>query len=193
MNHHLRISALTKELVRSILQEPSNFKEKVNNPLKKPDLTESYPAFILSEAEGKVDCHFIGKSCSKIGLTLDNINNYQSNDVQFNLTNGSILQTVAFCKKSHLSNTHFGDIVNHLSLGKFDFDRWSINNNVEVLTKEVRKFQRLPFQRDPLEEAKKKKEKKKREKIKLENNGAPKYHIIISCLEIKTILLNETL
>ena len=45
--------------------------------LKKPDLTETYPAFIL--AEGKVDRLFICKSCNKLRITLDTINNYQSN------------------------------------------------------------------------------------------------------------------
>ena len=34
------------------------------------------------------------------------------------------------------------DIVNHLSLGKFEFDQYLINNNIEVLKKEVRKFTR---------------------------------------------------
>ena len=37
--------------------------------LKKPDLTETYLAFILSE--GKDDCPFVGKSCSKLGITLE--------------------------------------------------------------------------------------------------------------------------
>ena len=152
----------------------------------------------MSEAEGKVDCFFIGKSCSKLGPTLNTINNYQSNNIQFNLTNGSILEIDAYCKKSQLSNTQFVVIVNHLSLGKFEFNQCSINNNVEVLKKEVRKFQRFPLSnrsstssssnsnndfidqlfiptikrfKDLLQEA------KKGEKIKLENNGAPKYHI----------------
>ena len=39
----------------------------------------------------------------------------------------------------------FADMVNHLSLGKFQFKRCSINNNVEVLKKKAIKFQRLPL------------------------------------------------
>ena len=37
--------------------------------LKKPDLTETYPAFILSE--GKIDHLFVGKICSKLDITLE--------------------------------------------------------------------------------------------------------------------------
>ena len=51
--------------------------------LKTPDLNETYPAFILSE--GKVDHLFIGKTCIKLGTTLDIINNYQSNVFSFDL------------------------------------------------------------------------------------------------------------
>ena len=139
------ITGLTEEKVRSIVQQPNNFKKKVNTALKKkPDLTETYPAFILL-SDRKVDSLFIGKNCSKLGITLDTINNYQSNSDFFALTNGCILEIDEYCKKSHLSNTHFADIVNRLSLGKFEFDRCSINNNVEVLKKEVRKFQKLPL------------------------------------------------
>ena len=50
-----------------------------------------------------------------------------------------------YCKKSNLSDNHFAYTINHLSIGKFEFDRCLINNNVEVLKKEVRKFQRLPL------------------------------------------------
>ena len=51
---------------------------------------------------------------------------------------------MSIAKKAHLSNTHFADIVNHLSLGKSKFGRCSINNNAEVL--KVRQFQvRLPL------------------------------------------------
>ena len=75
------ISGLTEERVRSILQQPNNFKKKVNNALKKkPDLTETYPAFILS---GKRKVQSKLKSCSKLGITLDTISNYQSNNVFF--------------------------------------------------------------------------------------------------------------
>ena len=93
-------------------------------------MTEAYPAFILS-GERKVKSKL--KSCSKLGITLDTINNYQSNNVFFPLTNVCILEIDEYCKKSNLSNTHFADIINHLSLGKFEFDRCSINSNVEVL------------------------------------------------------------
>ena len=82
-------------------------------------MTETYPAFILSE--GKVNHNFIGKSCSKFDITLDTINNYQSN-VFFSLTNGCISDKMSIAKKAHLSNTHFKDAVNHLSLGKSKFD-----------------------------------------------------------------------
>ena len=69
------ISGLTEERVRSILQQPNNIKKKVNNALKKkPDLTETYPVFILSDKR-KVESKL--KSCSKLGITLDTINNYQ--------------------------------------------------------------------------------------------------------------------
>ena len=37
------------------------------------------------------------------------------------------------------------DYTLHLFLGKFEFDRCAINDNVEVLKKELRKFQRLPL------------------------------------------------
>ena len=40
----------------------------------------------------------------------------------FSLTKGCILEIDEYCKKSNLSNTHFPHIVNHLSLGKFEFD-----------------------------------------------------------------------
>ena len=60
------------------------------------------------------------------------------------MTNGCILEKMSIAKKAHLSNTHFADIVNHLSLGKSKFGRCSINNNAEVL--KVRQFQvRLPL------------------------------------------------
>ena len=49
------------------------------------------------------------------------------------MTNGSILEKRSIVKKAHLSNTHFTDAVNHLSLGKSKFGRCSINNNAEVL------------------------------------------------------------
>ena len=182
------ITGLTEEKVRGIVQQPNNFKKKVNTALKKkPDLTESYPAFLLlPDTDRKVDSLFISKNCSKLGITLDTLNNQSNNDF-FALTNGCILEIDEYCKKSHLSNTHFADIVNRLSLGKFEFDRCSINNNVEVLKKEGRKFQRLPLSnrsstsisnnnefsdqlfmpttkkiKDPLQEAKKKKKKKKK-------------------------------
>ena len=188
------ITGLTEEKVRSIVQQPNNFKKKVNTALKKkPDLTETYPAFLLlPDTDRKVDSLFIGKNCSKLGITLDTLNNQSNNDF-FALTNGCILEIDEYCKKSHLSNTHFADIVNRLSLGKFEFDRCSINNNVEVLKKEVRKFQRLPLSnrsstsisnnnefsdqlfmpttkkiKDRLQEAK---------KIKLKNNRALKCHM----------------
>ena len=139
------ITGLTEEKVRSIVKQPNNFKKKVNTALKKKsDLTETYPAFLLlPDTDRKVDSLFIGKNCSKLGITLDTLNNQSNNDF-FALTNGCILEIDEYCKKSHLSNTHFADIVNRLSLGKFEFGRCSINNNVEVLKKEVRKFQRLP-------------------------------------------------
>ena len=114
------ISGLTKERVRSILQQPNNFKKKISNALKKKtELTETYPTFILS-GERKVESKL--KSCTKLGITLDTINNYQSNNAFFPLTNGCILEIDEYCKKSNLSNTHFADIINHLSLGKFEFD-----------------------------------------------------------------------
>ena len=40
---------------------------------------------------------------------------------------------MSIVKKAHLTNTHFTDAVNHLSLGKSKFGRCSINNNAEVL------------------------------------------------------------
>ena len=40
----------------------------------------------------------------------------------YSLTNGFILEIDEYCKKPTLINTHFADIVNHLSLGKFHFD-----------------------------------------------------------------------
>ena len=61
------------------------------------------------------------------------------------MTNGYILEIDEYCQKSHLTNTHFADIVNHLSLGKFEFHRCSMSNNGELLKKEVRIFQRLPL------------------------------------------------
>ena len=110
------ITGVTEEQVRSIALQPNNFK-KVNTALKKnPELTETYPAFILL-TDRKVDSLFIGKNCSKLGITLHTINSYQSNDF-FALTNGCILQIDDY-KKSHLSNTHFANIVNHVFLGKF--------------------------------------------------------------------------
>ena len=66
--------------------------------------------------EGKFDCPFIGKSCSKLATTLDIIKKYQS--ASFSLTNYFILEIGEYSKKSHLSNTFFPDIINH-SLGKF--------------------------------------------------------------------------
>ena len=84
---------------------------------KKPDFTETYPEFILFQKNK------IGKICIKFGITLDTINNYQSNNVFFPLTNDHILEIDEYWKKSHLSNTHFADIVNHLSLGNFELDR----------------------------------------------------------------------
>ena len=84
-------------------------------------MTETYPAFILL-SDRKFDSLFIGKNCSKLGILLDTLNNYQSNNDFFALTNGCILEIDEYCKKSHLSNTHFADIVNRLSLGKFEFD-----------------------------------------------------------------------
>ena len=112
------ISDLTEEQVRRILQQPNNFKKKNKQcTLKKPDFTETYPEFILFQKNK------IGKICIKFGITLDTINNYQSNNVLFSLTNGHILEIDEYWKKSHLSNTHFADIVNHLSLGNFEFDR----------------------------------------------------------------------
>ena len=78
-------------------------------------MTETYQAIILSE--GKVNQIFIGKSCSKLDITLVTINNYQSN-VFFSFTNGCILEKMSIAKKSHLSNTHFPDVVNRLSLCK---------------------------------------------------------------------------
>ena len=128
------ITGLTEEKVRSIVQQPNNFKKKVNTALKKkPDLTETYPAFILL-SDRKVDSLFIGKNCRKLGITSsDTINNYQSNNDFFALTNSCILEIDEYCQKSHLSNTHFA--VNCISLGKFEFDRCLINNNVEVLKK----------------------------------------------------------
>ena len=64
--------------------------------LKNPDLTETYPAIILSE--GKVNHIFIGKICSKLDITLDTINIYQCNNVFFCLTNGCILEKVSIVK-----------------------------------------------------------------------------------------------
>ena len=49
-------------------------------------------------------------------------------------------QTMNIVKKTHLSNTHFPDVVNHLCLGKSKFARCSLND-AEVLIKEVRQFQ----------------------------------------------------
>ena len=91
------ITGLREEQVRSIVQQPNNFKKKVNTALKKkPDLTETYPAFIL-QSDRKVDSLFIGKNCSKLGITLETINNYQSNNVYFALTNGCILEIDEYC------------------------------------------------------------------------------------------------
>ena len=81
-------------------------------------MTETYPAFILV-SDRKVDSLFIGKTCSKLGITLHTINSYQSNNDVFALTNGCILEIDEYYKKSHLSNTHFANIVNRLFLGKF--------------------------------------------------------------------------
>ena len=49
-----------------------------------------------------------------------------------------ILEIDKFYMKSCLNNTHFTDTVNYLSLDKFEFDQCLINNNVEILKKEVR-------------------------------------------------------
>ena len=63
------ITGLTEEQVRNIVLQGNNFK-KVNTALqKKPDLTETYPAFILL-SDRKVDSLFIAKNCSKLGITL---------------------------------------------------------------------------------------------------------------------------
>ena len=88
-------------------------------------------------SEGKVNHIFIGKSCSKLVITLGTINNYQ---FFFSVTNGCILEKMNIVKKTHLSNTHFPDVVNHLCLGKSKFARCSLND-AEVLIKEVRQFQ----------------------------------------------------
>ena len=92
------LSGLTEERVRSILQQPNNFKKKSKQcTWKNPDLTEAYLAFILSE--GKVGCIFIGKSCSNLDdITLHTINNYQSN-VFFSLTSGYILEKMHIVKE----------------------------------------------------------------------------------------------
>ena len=108
------ISGLTEVRVKSILQQPNNFLKKVNNKLKRNlDLTQTYSAFILSE--GELDSFFIEKSLSKLGILLDTITNHQFNNV-FSLTNGFILEIDECCIKSDLSNTHFRDIFNHLSI-----------------------------------------------------------------------------
>ena len=60
------------------------------------------------------------------------------------MINGCILEMHEFSMKSHLSNTHFPDIVNHLSIRKFEFDWCLININAEVFKKEVRNVQILP-------------------------------------------------
>ena len=66
------IIGLTEKQVRSIVQQRKNFK-KVNTALKKkPDLTETYPAFILL-SDKEVDSLFIGKNCSKLGKALHTI------------------------------------------------------------------------------------------------------------------------
>ena len=62
-------------------------------------MTETYPAFILSE--GKVNRVFIGKSCSKL-----DINNYQSNSVFFFFDQWLHIRKDEY-RKCHLSNTHF--------------------------------------------------------------------------------------
>ena len=62
------------------------------------------------------------------------------------MTNGCILEKMNIVKKTHLSNTHFPDVVNHLCLGKSKFAQCSLND-AEVLIKVVRQFQvglRLP-------------------------------------------------
>ena len=59
-------------------------------------------------SEGEVDRLFIGKSCSKLCINLHNINNYQSSCF-ISLTNDCILEIAEYCKKSHLSITHFAD------------------------------------------------------------------------------------
>ena len=107
------ITGQTEEQVRSIVLQPNNFK-KVNTALKKkPDLTETYSAFILL-TDRKDDSLFIGKNCSKLGITLHTINSYQSNNDFFALSNGCILQIDEYYQKSHLTNTHFANIVNRL-------------------------------------------------------------------------------
>ena len=58
----------------------------------------------------------------------------------FSVTNGCILEKMNIVKKTHLSNTHFPDVANHLCLGKSKFARCSLND-AEVLIKEVRQFQ----------------------------------------------------
>ena len=101
-----------KELRAFFFQQPNSFKKKVNNKLKKNlDLTQTYPAFILSE--GEVDSFFIEKNFNKLGILLDTINNYQSNNVC------CILEIGECYKKSQLCNTHFADIFNHLSIFSF--------------------------------------------------------------------------
>ena len=52
------------------------------------------------------------------------------------MNNGCTLEIDEYCQKSHLTNTHFADIAHQLSLGKFEFDRYLINNNVELLRTE---------------------------------------------------------
>ena len=76
-------------------------------------MTETYSAFILL-TDRKDDSLFIGKNCSKLGITLHTINSYQSNNDFFALSNGCILQIDEYYQKSHLTNTHFANIVNRL-------------------------------------------------------------------------------
>ena len=119
------------------------------------------------------------------------------------MNNGCTLEIDEYCQKSHLTNTHFADIAHQLSLGKFEFDRYLINNNVELLRTEEN-FRNFHYQIGlplPAPVAIKTSlinylylllkdiKKKSWEKIKIRNNKAPKCHIFF---KKKMILLNET-
>ena len=118
------------------------------------------------------------------------------------MTNDSILEKRSIVKKAHLSNTHFTDAVNHLSLGKSKFGRCSINNNAEVLKGSETVSSRSStsssnsdnFTYQPVIPTSKRFKilcKSKKQKInKLKNMGAPKYYFFF---RKKMILLNETL